>query len=374
MKIVWPSHQIDMRTSFKLKQLGVAPYGAAAPFRIPIFLGESLELLAQPHDFLFEKYFYSKSLSPIKTLSTYADCLGGWFKYLERIKVCWKLAGAIDIVEYRNSMRGTAGKNRAKVLNPSTINLRIAIVVEFYKFYWSKEIESKSQESATFENKLRRLNSIKLRLRQSERAPKSLSVDACQKLIENLNGAHKLILRWALATGLRTGSIINLKLADICGLLEFSSCRFMSVIVKGGKYHQVYIPKVLAEETKAYIDIERKLSERRGTQYEQLFLNSRGHPLTSKAYYTAYKRACAQMGVQSHPHQARTTFATFMHRRLSLVGAELGLDKVKIIQGLLGHASSVTTEQYLERIATGNPDVLEMLEEHSNSLRYQHEA
>jgi len=182
------------------------------------------------------------------------------------------------------------------------------------------------------------------------------------------------VLKWALATGLRTSSIINLKLSEVNDLLGNTSCRFMSVIVKGGKYHRVYVPQDLVFETTTYIDVERKLSERRGALHQQLFLNSRGSPLTAKAYYSAYKRACALIGVKSHPHQARTTFATFMHRRLSFVSAELGLDNVKIIQGLLGHASSVTTEQYLERIATGNPDVLEMLEQHSQSLRCQHES
>lgn len=374
MKIVWPSQHIDMSTSSRVKKLGVAVYGAAAPFRIPVFLDENLDLLAEPHEFLYETYFYSKNSYPFKTISTYAECLGEWFKYLEGIKCHWKGASTNDIAEYRNSMRGTTSKVRDKALSPSTINLRVAVVVEFYKFYWSKEIENNSQDRTDLENRLRRMNSTRLRLRQAVLAPKSLSLDACHKLIGSLKGAHRLVLKWALATGLRTSSIINLNLSEVNDLLEASSGRFMSVLVKGGKYHRVYVPQDLAAETSAYIEVERKLSERRGDLFGKLFLNSRGSPLTAKAYYSAYKRACVLIRVKSHPHQARTTFATFMHRRLGFVSAELGLDNVKIIQGLLGHASSVTTEQYLERIATGNPDVLEILEQHSKSLRCQHES
>jgi hypothetical protein len=57
-----------------------------------------------------------------------------------------------------------------------------------------------------------------------------------------------------------------------------------------------------------------------------------------------------------------------MERALAESSKEKNLDRVKIIQGLLGHASSATTHAYLESISINDIDVLDMLDVNSDLL------
>jgi AICAR transformylase/IMP cyclohydrolase PurH len=74
--------------------------------------------------------------------------------------------------------------------------------------------------------------------------------------------------------------------------------------------------------------------------------------------------AAARLRIHAFPHQARTTFATFVRDRLERANAAgRQLDPVKIVQSLLAHADAATTEAYLDSIDVPSLDVLRILDD-----------
>jgi integrase len=214
---------------------------------------------------------------------------------------------------------------------------------------------------------LQELLRLKLKLRGGIKKKRSIPVAACNALVANLHGVHKLIFVWSLATGLRIGGLLNVKLVDFEQLSSEISDRFVFVLSKGGKVVHAYVPRLVIERTSRYVEIDRVLSLGRkiksGRPPEALFLNSAGAPVSYSCYYSAFKRASSAIKIKANPHQARNTFATVVERRISTSPAFKNLDSVKIMQGLLSHASSETTEGYLDSIVSNNSDVLAMLED-----------
>jgi site-specific recombinase XerD len=140
--------------------------------------------------------------------------------------------------------------------------------------------------------------------------------------------------------------------------------RTIEVPAKGGRMVSAHIPEALLAATEKYIETERVLAaSRSGKPVEHaLFLNGQGQPLTGKAFYRALKRASRRLKFSTHPHQARTSFATHVRDRLEGLNREgLKLDAVKVVQSILAHADARTTEQYLESIDVPSLDVLGIL-------------
>ncbi|WP_426143807.1 tyrosine-type recombinase/integrase [Pseudomonas sp. DWP3-1-2] len=268
-------------------------------------------------------------------------------------------------------MKSSSGQVK-KSLKSTTINLRTTVVVDFLKYYLSSSAEGDELHSQ------KRINSSELtRTRISIRGkysrPTAISAESCRKLSAKLNSAHRLIFIWAISTGLRVSSILSLKTEVFHSSIEEGGGGFIEVLSKGGKYLKVFLTEYVISETRKYIALERRLLELRSKSSSNstspmLFINKHGAAVNYECYYAAYKRACKTLGIKSHPHQTRTTFASFMEKSLREYGKENGLDHIKIIQGLLGHASAQTTMMYLESLSVYNVEVLKLLEVNSRNL------
>jgi integrase len=341
---------------------------------IPIILSDCGEVVREAHSFLYEKHNLSRGMSSDRTVLTYAESLSHWFRYCKENDLCWREFSVSSLLKYRNSMRSTSN-HREKNLRTATINLRVTVVVEFIKFLilGGSDNEIRTEEARYF---LAKLGRAKLKLRRTHSRPIALSPENCKKICNVLRSTHRLIFIWAISTGLRTSSILSVTLKQL-EAIESSRGGFVEVITKGGKWQKVFLPAYVLEETKKYIRIDRKILLLRGglggAESNFLFVNQKGGAIDRRCYYAAYKRACKVLRVNSHPHQARTTFATFMDRRLRAYGEEHKLDHIKIIQGLLGHASSITTEDYLESLEINNIEILNLLEEHAGVFGAAHE-
>jgi integrase len=174
--------------------------------------------------------------------------------------------------------------------------------------------------------------------------------------------------QWALCTGLRTSSLLRLRIGAFESFASSAiSDPMLSVLAKGGKIVSVHVPQALRDATERYIEVDRRLAASRPPSTAKdaaLFLNRTGRPVTAKAYYRAFRRAAARLRIHAFPHQARTTFATFVRDRLERSNtAGHHLDAVKIVQSLLAHADAATTEAYLDSIDVPSLDVLRILDE-----------
>ena len=284
----------------------------------------------------------------------------------------WRSATPRSILRYRSLLKNTVSNKTNRLLAVRTINLRLVVVSEFYVFYWGRLSLQSSLNEKVYNQSLKDLSKLKLCLRGGVKKKRSIPVAACNALIAHLRGVHKLIFIWSIATGLRIGALLSLKVTDFVQLYSEVSDGFVSVLSKGGKVVQAYVPLSVIERTARYVDIDRVLSLGRGIKPhlmpEGLFLNLEGKPVSYSCYYSAFKRACSVINVKANPHQARNTFATVVERKIAASPACKDLDSVKVMQGLLSHASSETTEDYLDSIVPTNSDVLALLEDLANEV------
>ncbi|QCI13045.1 hypothetical protein E6B08_17445 [Pseudomonas putida] len=337
--------------------------------RLPFLLGVDGKPVFEVHDFLHEKMFYLGSYKSLNSIRTYSESLQHWFVYLEGEDLEWKSVSVRNIVGYRNYMKSSGGTSR-KSLSAATVNLRINVVVEFYRYWWSEQYRSHGSVQAKSNIERSRSRTVRLRVNADRKGARALTLESCAEIYSQLKGVHRLVFLWCVCTGMRISSVLNLELSQFNRLAEAGGHGFIEVEVKGGRKQSVYVPGLVTEETISYILVERCLTPSINSDSEEkLFLNSRGQYVTRGCYYSAFKRGCAAKNIKSNPHQTRATFATHLESRLQPVKDTHHLDPLKIIQGLLGHASSDTTQMYLENIKGRHINVTGLIEDYANVFR-----
>lgn len=346
--------------------------------RFPLLIGADGHLVREAFSFLYDIGYVRGSTRSVRTLETYAESLYSWLSYAEEHELGWRRPTAPMLASYRDQMLGTDG-TRDHPLSRRTANLRLSVAVEFYKHLanidGSQELAviQRDEAWAASSPSVKRIASsssslARLRVRVYRRRPRALSTEHCQHLSGELKAAYRLMWQWALCTGLRTGSLLRLRLSAFQALASSAgSDPMLSVLAKGGKLVTVHVPQALRDATQRYIEVDRRLAASRRSSPANdaaLFLNRTGRPVTAKAYYRAVRRAAARLRIRAFPHQARTTFATFVRDRLEkLSAAGHQVDAVKIVQSLLAHADAATTEAYLDSIDVPSLDVLRILDE-----------
>lgn len=377
MPVIWPSNcpkstVIDALTKNGLDSVSdviIRLSSCSAP-SVPVILSPGGEVVREFSEFIYERWLYSGAEKSKRTLSTYAESLSDWLKFTEAKNVNWKMANKRSIAQYRNWLKGSDSLGGKKALASRTVNLRITAVVEFYKYYWSLNISSGSASAEISKKRLGEIEVQKsLRVKLNKPKPRSISKKDCNIFIKELQPQHRLIFLWTVCTGLRIGSVLGINMAEFQELMARGD-GFICVKVKGGKVLDTYIPPRVVMETKKYILIHRVLA--RKAMYKEssnaLFLNSIGNPVSRHCYYRAFKIVCGRFGIKANPHQARATFASRVEEKLNFATKELGIDSLKILQGLLGHADSSTTQDYLDRLALRSPAILSLLNESSNDI------
>lgn len=165
-------------------------------------------------------------------------------------------------------------------------------------------------------------------LRMEKKLPEVFSVEDINKMISStLNLKHKLVLSLAYSCGLRVSEISRIRIRDI----DFDRQILTIKEGKGRKDRIVKIEKSLYENLKIII-LNRNVED-------YLFVNSSGERLSTRTFQKICGHACRRAGVVGdfNFHKLRHSFATHL--------LENGVN-LRIIQQLLGHASSKTTEIY----------------------------
>ena len=391
MRLVWTDQRPKVEVVQTLKARGyeaepLVSYASATTRitrRFPIFIDRQGRLVSEVFDFLFDVAFVRGSTRSLRTLETYAESLLCWLSFAERTGLRWRKPTVPILATYRDHMLGTVdegAERRVRPLARSTVNLRLTVAIEFYKHLGSL---AHATLDATGASVIRRSGIVvgsdltarisefqRLRVRAYRRRPKALAAQHCRALCDELPNPYRLVWQWQLCTGLRVGSVVRLKLSTIKRKKGMFAPQ-LSVPAKGGKVATVHVPAALWDATARYIDVDRELalSWRADVHDDALFLTRRGRPVSAKGFYRSLRRAAARLGIRTHPHQARTTFATYVRDKLEQRAQERRspLDAVKVVQALLDHASAETTEVYLESIDVPSIDVLEILDQLADS-------
>ncbi|MDX2445235.1 MAG: tyrosine-type recombinase/integrase [Bacteroidales bacterium] len=239
----------------------------------------------------------------------------------------------------------------------STIQSYISILHKFFTFHIEKdpaEIEVKDIEMFNYHNimKLKKSTSFQNQLisaikkfyenrfhvklyigeierpRKSEPLPKVLSQEDIQKLLSKVyNVKHRAILSLIYSAGLRRSEVLNLRITDVASNRMVLNIRN----AKGKKDRIVGLSQKILELLKTYY------RKHRPTKY--LFEGSEGIKYSAGSVGNIFRRAKrrARITIPGGVHVLRHSFATHLH--------ESGYD-IRIIQEILGHKSSKTTEIY----------------------------
>ncbi|HEX3456246.1 MAG TPA: tyrosine recombinase [Gaiellaceae bacterium] len=175
--------------------------------------------------------------------------------------------------------------------------------------------------------------------RRARKLPRTLSPGEAERLIEAAAGTTPRAFRdgalveLLYGAGLRVSEAVGLERAAI-DLEE----RLVRCVGKGGKERVVPIGRRGAEALRRYLARGRPFLDRR--HRPELFLNSRGGPLTRAGAFLILRTLAERAGLEPgrvHPHLLRHSFATHL--------LEGGAD-LRSVQEMLGHADLATTELY----------------------------
>ncbi len=144
----------------------------------------------------------------------------------------------------------------------------------------------------------------------------------------------KAMLELLYATGMRISELLSLKPSNLN--LEDNVIR---VEGKGSKERVIPINDTSKYYLTLYLNDYRKLLIKPSKNYDELFLNNRGTPITRQGLFKLLKALCKSVGIEKEvsPHILRHSFATHLLNN----GADL-----RVIQELLGHSSISTTQIY----------------------------
>jgi integrase len=389
MRLIWTGRETTAEVRLTLRGRGYDPSRLGLPEDagglidrpFPVLVSQSGRFIEEAFSFLFDIAFLRGSTRSARTLTTYAESLHSWLSYAERRGLQWRKPITVMLAAFRDHLLGTDGVDRGpRPLSRRTVNLRLTVAIEFYKHLGWIPIQGSDRSpphsltggrTARIESvraEVRRHDFRRLRVRVYSLRPKALPLEHCRALCQALRPPYRLMWQWALCTGLRTCSLVRITLQGIEHLKRRTRWgQTIELVGKGGKVVGVHVPDELLAATLRYLEVDRLLvagRPRRGGEVESLFLNAHGRAVTGKGFYRALKRAGARLKIAVRPHQARSTFATFVRDRLEARNeAGSNLDAVKVVQFLLAHADASTTEQYLESIDVPSLDVLQVLDE-----------
>ena len=175
--------------------------------------------------------------------------------------------------------------------------------------------------------------------KQERRLPRMLPEDEVASLLEAPDGdgptdlRDRAILELLYASGLRVSELTGLDTADVD--LDGGTLR---VTGKGNKQRVVVLGGPAERALRVYLrDGRPKLA--RGQAEPALFLNRDGGRLSVRAVQLLVRESGIAAGIEAraHPHLLRHTFATHL--------LDGGAD-VRVVQELLGHSKSTTTQIY----------------------------
>lgn len=320
--------------------------------------------------YLLEKYRIDSARDRRRTLQTYAEGLKDWLQHIEAQEVDWTRPPPVALSDFRRSIAQGIGRRRPA--SSSTVNLRTAIVRDFYAFLanWTRSplhYPSEEIDRYPIDRFLHAASKIAA-AKAYKKVPKALSAQDAQRISAGLKLPYSLMFKWCMATGLRRTNVANLTIAQLPE--EADEIAYVRLIVKGGKPLDVPVTRALMSATWDYIETVRpRLLARMRKGTDHLFVNEKGTPATSSSYYRAFRRAAKLAGIKASPHCARHTFAAHMNAALERCAASgVGINPTKVLQHILGHASPATTELYLETVKAVDLGVLRALIEVEESL------
>jgi len=354
-------------------------YGLSVP-QVPMLLDAKMRLVEPACAWLLHVALVRGRTRSKETWRTYGEALYDWWQTLEANDWSWDAIGHNEIAAYRDRMLTGMSDHTGRPYARSTINMRLRVLALFYRWCFASGLVQRVPFSASDVNVSRSRPATflahvdatagmqaanELTVRHTRSLPTPLESGVIRRLMTGMSARDRLIVEWAVTTGMRRMEIAGLRLSL---LPDASSATFATLpvaairldVAKGGKVRQVYPPLPLIDRTRAYIREERAVAvrqaRRREPSYQEpdaVFLTGRASVMTPRAIGAMFTRACSASSVEATFHALRHTFAGAMLRFLQRQSAKApDLNPLLALQAILGHADLATTGIYLRMLAT----------------------
>lgn len=351
-------------------------FGGISRNNFPILLHESGKSCVPANEFMRYYLLARGAVGSNKSWASTGRALYDYFSFLEANQLDWR---DVDRGEQRTLLAAYRDWALDSVkLQVSTVSQRLIYICKFYEY-------AKKQswvERLPYQYELRRLRRAggflahvdatvgqlairDIMPRSCKTILKFLTMDQTSKLLEVAeNPHHKMMIRFALQTGLRREEIATFPVAYIFDPERTgSSERNLKITLdpfdghgiktKGSKIRDIYISRRLMKDLYFYIRHfrgERKTPER--PEQPQLFLNQDGQPFAGdgKGIERIVRDIGHKAGIRVHPHMLRHTYATFTLLALQKTRDKNRIEPLAFLQRQLGHASIQSTMVYLHLV------------------------
>jgi len=357
------------------------------PVGFPLLFSADLELIEPAVAFLHEHAVQRAHTTD--TVRTYAEILYDWFETLEQSRIAWSDADAADLIAYRNRMLKEASAHTQRPYSIRTINHRVRGVLRFYEWAvrsgWlrASPLTGRANDFAIARLRAARMaredgsDASLFVLRQFASLPRPLSMAQARELLAALVPPYDLMARWQLYTGLRVSELLRLRVEDVLKptvahpAAPESTHQVIDVLRKGRKNGYVIASSSLLEDTASYVStyrrawLARSARTRGAGKQTELFIGSRGTPVSKNCYQQVTHRAGLACRFKATTHLLRATFACMMLARLERLAREgASINPLMIVKVLMGHEHIETTDRYLRAITVDTcilSDVLDSL-------------
>ncbi|GAB4414443.1 MAG: tyrosine recombinase XerC [Bacteriovoracaceae bacterium] len=255
-------------------------------------------------------------------------------------KVEWGKVERIDIVQYRNWLSESGGRDGAPAA-PKTVARKLASLSSYFHFLVERDILPYNP-----------VTSVKRPRRDVQTPTNALNKDQVKELFQTIINSksesrfmHLALLTTFFTTGLRKSEVLNLRFRDY---REINDMKYIEFKGKGGKLGQKLIHPQCVEAIEQYLEWMK--SKNRGHKNDdwlfqptknptQKILNKPLNPRTINEIIDMYAK---KMGLNFHicPHSARATFITEL--------LDAGVD-IYAVAREVNHSSVVTTQEYDKR-------------------------
>lgn len=216
---------------------------------------------------------------------------------------------------------------------PKTVNVRIAGLTKFIKFYANYKKDKRYEEIIIKNVKMQNktfLNNI-------------ISIEEFKKICEYAKQNEKkyyFIIKFMGYTGARVSEVIK---TDVNSIMR----GYLEIISKGGKFRRIYIPENLQRELIQWI----KKNKIEGF----IFKNKYGQAISARGISGELKKIALKIGIDHkkvHPHSFRHMFAiNFLKNNKDIT----------LLADILGHSQLDTTRIYLRRTEEEQKQIINLI-------------
>lgn len=310
----------------------------------------------EPNAFLVHVSLVKGKTSSPATWRSYAYQFADWLSFCDRIGLEWRHATELNIATYRNILAAEASPLTGRALRSTTINHKLTVVCQFYRFAWKKSWI----EALPFDVEGAFAGST-LKLREPVEEVEIPSRRDVRRFIKSFRAwRDQLMAEVMWLTGLRCAEVCTLPLHSLPenpATIEKETA-IVKITGKGRKQRAVLFPVRLLRSIDRYVHMGGRQRVRPGVERAgQVFVGRTGRPLQTAAVHRVFATNCKRTGLKIWPHLLRHIYAVERLAYLQDIGAP---NPLKTVQMELGHAHITTTERYLHLTERMRNDIVEV--------------